>query len=75
VREAAARLQSLADRLEGYVRQLEAQGAGAAALAAPNETVARPQPLEAPQVTAGPDHGGQDVQGRLSARGADARGG
>jgi hypothetical protein len=48
VREAAARLQSLADRLEGYVRQLEAQGAGAAALAAPNETVARAQPLEAP---------------------------
>jgi hypothetical protein len=48
VREAAARLQSLADRLEGYVRQLEAQEAGAAALAAPNETVARPQPLEAP---------------------------
>jgi len=51
VREAAARLQSLADRLEGYVRQLEAQEAGAAALAAPNETVARAQPLEAPQVT------------------------
>jgi len=48
VREAAARLQSLADRLEGYVRQLEAQGAGAAALAAPNETVARAQPVEAP---------------------------
>ena len=52
VREATARLQSLADRLEGYVRQLEAQGAGAAALAAPNETVAKAQPLEAPQVTA-----------------------
>jgi len=51
VREAAARLHALADRLEGYVRQLEAQEAGAAALAAPNETVARPQPLEAPQVT------------------------
>jgi hypothetical protein len=52
VREAAARLQSLADRLEGYVRQLEAQGSeGAVHLAAPNETVARPQPLEAPQVT------------------------
>ena len=53
VREATARLQSLADRLEGYVRQLEAQGGeGAAALAAPNETVARPQPVEAPPVTA-----------------------
>jgi len=51
VREAEARLHALADRLEGYVRQLEAQEAGAAALAAPNETVARPQPLEAPQVT------------------------
>jgi hypothetical protein len=51
VREAEERLQSLADRLEGYVRQLEAQEAGAAALAAPNETVARPQPLEAPPVT------------------------
>jgi len=51
VREAAARLQSLADRLEVYVRQLEAQEAGAAALAAPNETVAKAQPLEAPQVT------------------------
>jgi len=48
VREAAARLQSLADRLEVYVRQLEAQEAGAAALAAPNETVAKAQPLEAP---------------------------
>jgi hypothetical protein len=48
VREAAARLQSLADRLEGYVRQTEAQEAGAAALAAPNETVAKAQPLEAP---------------------------
>jgi hypothetical protein len=48
VREAEARLHALADRLEGYVRQLEAQEAGAAALAAPNETVARPQPLEAP---------------------------
>jgi len=48
VREAAARFQSLADRLEGYVRQLEAQEAGAAALAAPNETVAKAQPLEAP---------------------------
>jgi hypothetical protein len=55
VREAAARLQSLADRLEGYVRQTEAQEAGAAALAAPrgavNETVARAQPVEAPPVT------------------------
>ena len=51
VREATARLQSLADMLEGYVRQLEAQEAGAAALAAPNDTVARPQPLKAPQVT------------------------
>jgi len=51
VREAEERLHALADRLEGYVRQLEAQEAGAAALAAPNETVARPQPLEAPQVT------------------------
>ena len=51
VREAEERLQSLADRLEGYVRQLEAQEAGAAALAAPNETVAEPQPLEAPPVT------------------------
>jgi len=51
VREATERLQSLADRLEGYVRQLEAQEAGAAALAAPNETVAKAQPLEAPQVT------------------------
>jgi hypothetical protein len=51
VREAEARLQSLADRLEGYVRQTEAQEAGAAALAAPNETVAKAQPLEAPQVT------------------------
>ena len=50
MREAAARLQSLADRLEGYVRQLEAQEAGAAALAAPNETVAKAQPLEAPLV-------------------------
>jgi hypothetical protein len=50
VREAEARLQSLADRLEGYVRQLEAQEAGAAALAAPNETVAKAQPLEAPPV-------------------------
>jgi hypothetical protein len=48
VREATARLQSLADRLEGYVRQTEAQEAGAAALAAPNETVAKAQPLEAP---------------------------
>jgi len=48
VREAEERLHALADRLEGYVRQLEAQEAGAAALAAPNETVARPQPLEAP---------------------------
>jgi len=52
VREAEARLHALADRLEGYVRQLEAQGSeGAVHLAAPNETVARPQPLEAPQVT------------------------
>ena len=51
VREATARLQSLADMLEGYVRQLEAQEAGAAHLAAPNETVAKAQPLEAPQVT------------------------
>jgi hypothetical protein len=55
VREAEARLHALADRLEGYVRQLEAQEAGAAALAAPrgavNETVAKAQPLEAPQVT------------------------
>ncbi|NAZ31706.1 MAG: hypothetical protein GU352_03270 [Acidilobus sp.] len=50
VREATARLQSLADRLEGYVRQLEAQEAGAAALATPNETVAKAQPLEAPPV-------------------------
>jgi hypothetical protein len=49
VREAEARLHALADRLEGYVRQLEAQEVGAAALAAPNETVARPQPVEAPQ--------------------------
>jgi len=49
VREAAARLQSLADRLEGYVRQTEAQGSeGAVHLAAPNETVAKAQPLEAP---------------------------
>jgi len=48
VREAEARLHALADRLEGYVRQLEAQEAGAAALAAPNETVAKAQPLEAP---------------------------
>jgi len=48
VREAEERLHALADRLEGYVRQTEAQEAGAAALAAPNETVARPQPLEAP---------------------------
>jgi len=48
VREAAERLQSLADRLEGYVRQTEAQEAGAAPLAAPNETVAKAQPLEAP---------------------------
>ena len=48
VREAEGRLHALADRLEGYVRQLEAQEAGAAALAAPNETVVRPQPLEAP---------------------------
>jgi len=48
VREAEERLHALADRLEGYVRQPEAQEAGAAALAAPNETVARPQPLEAP---------------------------
>jgi hypothetical protein len=39
---------ALADRLEGYVRQTEAQEAGAAALAAPNETVAKAQPLEAP---------------------------
>ncbi|ESQ20298.1 MAG: hypothetical protein CISAcid_17740 [uncultured Acidilobus sp. CIS] len=30
------------------MRQLEAQEAGAAALAAPNETVAKAQPLEAP---------------------------
>jgi len=51
VREAAERLQSLADRLEGYVRQTEAQEAGAVHLAAPNETVAKAQPLEAPQVT------------------------
>jgi hypothetical protein len=52
VREAEERLHALADRLEGYVRQLEAQGSeGAAALAAPNETVTRPQPVEAPQVT------------------------
>jgi len=52
VREAEERLHALADRLEGYVRQLEAQGSeGAVHLAAPNETVARPQPLEAPQVT------------------------
>ena len=49
MREAAARLQSLADRLEGYVRQTEAQGSeGAVHLAAPNETVAKAQPLEAP---------------------------
>jgi len=48
VREAEARLHALADRLEGYVRQTEAQEAGAAALAAPNETVAKAQPLEAP---------------------------
>jgi len=48
VREAEERLHALADRLEGYVRQLEAQEAGAAALAAPNETVAKAQPLEAP---------------------------
>jgi len=49
VREAAERLQSLADRLEGYVRQTEAQGSeGAVHLAAPNETVAKAQPLEAP---------------------------
>jgi len=49
VKEAEARLHALADRLEGYVRQLEAQGSeGAAALAAPNETVAKAQPLEAP---------------------------
>jgi hypothetical protein len=50
VREAEGRLHALADRLEGYVRQLEAQEAGAAALAAPNETVAKAQPLEAPPV-------------------------
>jgi hypothetical protein len=48
VREAAARLQSLADRLEGYVRQTEAQEAGAAPRGAVNETVAKAQPLEAP---------------------------
>jgi len=52
VREAEERLHALADRLEGYVRQLEAQEAGAVHLAAPNETVAKAQPLEAPQVTA-----------------------
>jgi hypothetical protein len=51
VREAEGRLHALADRLEGYVRQLEAQEAGAAALATPNETVAKPQPLEAPPTT------------------------
>jgi hypothetical protein len=51
VREATERLQSLADRLEGYVRQTEAQEAGAAHLATPNETVAKAQPLEAPPVT------------------------
>jgi hypothetical protein len=51
VREAAARLQSLADRLEGYVRQTEAQEAGAAPRGAVNETVAKAQPLEAPPVT------------------------
>ncbi|MFP3321010.1 MAG: hypothetical protein RXO24_10615, partial [Acidilobus sp.] len=51
VREATARLQSLADRLESYVRQTKAQETGAAALAAPNETVAKAQPIEAPQVT------------------------
>jgi len=59
VREAAARLQSLADRLEGYVRQTEAQEAGAAPLAAPNETVAKaPAPRGASNSTAGPDHAG-----------------
>jgi hypothetical protein len=53
VREAGARLQSLADRLEGYMRQLEAQGGeGAVHMATPNETVAKAQPLEAPQVIA-----------------------
>jgi len=57
VREAEERLHALADRLEGYVRQLEAQEAGAAALAAPNETVAKaPAPRGAPSNHAGPDN-------------------
>jgi len=52
VREAEARLHALADRLEGYVRQLEAQEARGLPPWQPLTRLSpRPQPLEAPQVT------------------------
>jgi len=58
-RDTIARLERFTATLEEYARRLEAEGkaeekAGADALAAPNETAAKAQPLESPQATSQP---------------------
>ncbi len=77
-RELAAVLSRFSEELKELARELSEYAAGEAAKEAVNETVAKAQPLEAPPMTSQPPgHGGQagrggGIQGRLSARVADA---
>ena len=60
-RELAAVLSRFSEELKELARELSEYASGGAALAAPNETVARPQPIEAPPTISQPQQTPEDI--------------